>query len=73
MLEPAQSKTTGWQTTCDCCEQTIPCRVLDPFAGSGTTLEVALEHGRDAIGIELNTEYVELIHDRMRKFEKITN
>ncbi|MDA4846416.1 DNA-methyltransferase [Hoeflea poritis] len=34
--------------------------VLDPFMGSGTTGAVALEHGRDFIGIELNPDYVKL-------------
>jgi site-specific DNA-methyltransferase (adenine-specific) len=33
--------------------------VLDPFAGSMTTLEVALSLGRNSIGIEKNKEYVE--------------
>lgn len=34
--------------------------VLDPFAGSGTTGQVALELGRKAILIELNPEYIKL-------------
>lgn len=44
--------------------------VLDPFAGSGTTLMVALEHGRSAIGIELNPEYIKLAEDRIRGSSK---
>ena len=39
--------------------------VLDPFAGSGTTLAVAFELGRDAIGIELNPLYARMIQDRL--------
>lgn len=41
--------------------------VLDPFAGSGTTLAVANRLGRHAIGIELNPEYVQLIHQRAQQ------
>jgi len=39
--------------------------VLDPFNGSGTTGAVALKHGRDYIGIELNPEYIELTYKRL--------
>ena len=42
-----------------------PCTVLDPFAGSGTTLMVALRLGRSALGIELNPEYVKLAESRI--------
>lgn len=34
--------------------------VLDPFAGAGTTNKVAIECGRNAIGIELNKEWYDL-------------
>ena len=33
--------------------------VLDPFAGTGTTLKVALESGRPAVGIDIKPEYCE--------------
>jgi len=39
--------------------------VLDPFAGSGTTLAVAVASGRSAVGIELNEEYLPLIRSRI--------
>ena len=39
--------------------------VLDPFAGSGTVLAVAAELGRNAIGCELNAEYIALAERRI--------
>jgi DNA modification methylase len=39
--------------------------VLEPFAGSGTTLQVAKELGRQAIGIELSGEYLPMITARV--------
>lgn len=41
--------------------------VLDPFSGSGTTVRVAVESGRDAIGIELNPEFCAYIAKTMQK------
>lgn len=38
--------------------------VLDPFAGSGTTLEAARLEGFDAAGVERETDYIKLIMDR---------
>jgi DNA modification methylase len=35
----------------------VPCTVLDPFAGTFTTGEVAVRLGRRAVGIELSKEY----------------
>lgn len=39
--------------------------VLDPFAGSGTTLAVAKRLGRRFVGVELNPEYKALIDGRL--------
>lgn len=41
--------------------------VLDPFNGSGTTGAVAVQHGRNYVGIELNPAYIELAKDRIGK------
>lgn len=61
----AARRTTGWRPTCEHDSNPIPCTVLDPFAGSGTTLMVALRLGRAALGIELNPDYVELSRARI--------
>lgn len=39
--------------------------VLDPFMGSGTVAEKAVELGREFIGIELNPDYVKIIDDKL--------
>lgn len=39
--------------------------VLDPFAGSGTTLVAATLEGFSSIGIELTTEYLPIIRGRL--------
>lgn len=57
----------GWQPTCACenNDGSGKCWVLDPFLGSGTTAAVALQHGRAAIGIELNPQYIEIAKRRL--------
>ena len=42
--------------------------VLDPFAGTGTTLEVAVGSGRSFVGYELNPDYCAQIRDRLGLF-----
>jgi DNA modification methylase len=40
--------------------------VLEPFAGSGTTLMAAVMEGCNAIGCEITDEYIEIIERRVR-------
>jgi DNA modification methylase len=65
---PPKRRTDGWYPTCKCPEhEPIPCTVLDPFCGSGTTGLVALREGRRFIGIELNGDYIPLAYKRIFK------
>lgn len=45
--------------------------VLDPFTGSGTTMQAAQKWNRNSIGIELNPEYISLIQKKVRNVEII--
>lgn len=65
MLEPPTSVTIGWSPGCGCGADVVPCTVLDPFAGAGTTLLVADRLQRNAIGIELNPAYVAMAERRI--------
>jgi DNA modification methylase len=58
--------TVGWSPSCACFDfeeqdgtrnpyPPVPCTVLDPFAGSATTMLVARNHGRHSIGIGSNS------------------
>ncbi len=75
--EPTKTDSTGWapltrtngawRPTCQCNAGKVPSTVLDPFAGSGTTLKVAAVLGRHADGYELSPEYCELAVKRNRQ------
>jgi DNA modification methylase len=43
--------------------------VLDPFMGSGTTAQVAVQHGRQYLGCELNKKYEELQKNRLKDLQ----
>jgi hypothetical protein len=70
-------ETVGW-TDCDCSDDRNPSMgllgkwrpgvVLDPFCGSGTSLQVATRLGRDAIGIDLDPRNENLIRERVGLF-----
>lgn len=73
--------TIGWEPTCECVDQEatgqstgpdiapkpVPCTVLDPFSGSGTTGIAAWQLGQHYIGCELNPEYAAMSERRIAK------
>ena len=43
-------------------------KVLDPFAGTGTVLRVAIKSGRPATGIDLSSEFCKYMNEQLGKF-----
>lgn len=44
-------------------------KILDPFAGSGSTLRAAKDLSRDGIGIEINPDYIDIV--RLREKQEV--
>jgi len=63
--------TIGWEPSCTCGGEPVPCVVLDPFGGSGTVAKVARDLGRSSVLIELNPEYVGIMKKRLRIGEQL--
>ena len=74
---PARHKSTNGMDTAPFPDEVVQrcldlgCRpgghVLDPFAGSGTTLRVAVASGRDATGIDLNPVFCRYIVEQLSR------
>ncbi len=68
--QPYSGTTIGW-SECECPDDGTKWRngvVLDPFAGSGTTLMVANELERDAVGFDIDARNATLARQRVDKF-----
>jgi DNA modification methylase len=59
------TRAMGYLPTCSCDAASVPCRVLDPFMGSGTTARVAHHTGRDWVGIEGSKDYIPIAERRI--------
>lgn len=59
------TKLLHFAPTCQCNAPHRPGVVLDPFIGSGTVAQVAIQTGRDWLGVELNPEYIKLARARI--------
>lgn len=58
--------TTRWDPGCACPgNRPVPCTVLDPFGGAGTTALAAISRWRSAVLAELNPEYIEIAEKRL--------
>jgi DNA modification methylase len=53
-----RTTTVGWSPGCPCKAEVVPCTVLDPFVGSGTSVSTSISLGRRGIGIDLNEKYL---------------
>jgi hypothetical protein len=58
-------KTLGFERSCSHDAEPIPCTVLDPFMGAGTTGLVADRLQRNAIGFELSDEHTDRAVNRV--------
>jgi DNA modification methylase len=53
------STTLGWQPGCKCgIEETVPCKIYDPFIGSGTSIVAAHRLGLAGFGTDLSMQYL---------------
>ncbi len=66
-------KTLGWEAGCACNADTVPCTILDPFAGSGTSGIVARQLGRRFVGIDASPGYATMARRRLAQAAPIAD
>ena len=42
-------------------------KIIEPFAGSGTEVAMAIKEGRQAIGFDVKEKYCQMSNDRIKK------
>jgi DNA modification methylase len=73
-MEVRTATTVGWSAVCECeSPGDGTSLVLDPFTGSGTVAVVAMRHGCDFIGTELNADYAEIARKRIENDQPMFN
>ena len=70
---PATFPITLAKQVIECYSDLSDTTVLDPFAGSGTTLIASLELGANAIGLDLNPEFETVFNSRFESYLKQNN
>lgn len=45
--------------------------VVDPFIGTGTTMLAAIKTGRNSIGLDINSTYLEIAEERIKKCDNV--
>ena len=61
------TRTLSWRPTCRCNAAAVPATVLDPFAGTGTTLLAAMRLARRSVGTDLSEDYLQQAIKRLSK------
>jgi len=67
MVSPAETKTIGWEPGCKSNAEVVPCTVLNPFGGSGTTAAAAKKLQRKGIMYDLSAAYCDLAVNSVRQ------
>ena len=61
------TRTLSWRPTCTCNVAKVGATVLDPFAGTATTLLAAMRLGRRSFGTDLSEDYLKQAIQRLSR------